>query len=77
MQVHAADLVSREISVRGSYMGSCVPVRDIPMYIDAMRQGRLPVDQLVGERIGFEDMNKGFDQLADGEVVRQILMPHG
>jgi len=58
-------------------MGSCVPVRDIPRFIEAYRQGRLPVDRLIGEHIGFEDINRGFDRLADGEVVRQILVPHG
>lgn len=75
--IHAADLVTREISVKGSYMGSCVPVRDIPRFIEAYRQGKLPIDRLIGEHIGFDDMNRGFDRLADGEVVRQILVPHG
>lgn len=74
--IPAADLVSREIAVRGSYMGSCVPVRDIPRYLEAFRQGRLPVDQLIGEHIGFDKMNQGFDKLASGEAVRQILTPH-
>jgi len=74
--IPAADLVSREIAVRGSYMGSCVPVRDIPRYLDAFRQGRLPVDQLIGEHVGFEGVNAGFDKLMSGEAVRQILTPH-
>ncbi len=74
--IPAADLVSREISVRGSYMGSCVPVRDIPKYLDAFRQGRLPIDRLIDGTIGFEDINAGFDRLASGNAVRQILTPH-
>lgn len=74
--IPAADLVTREIAVRGSYMGSCVPVRDIPRYLDAYRQGRLPVDRLIGEHVGFEGINEGFDKLASGEAVRQILTPH-
>jgi len=74
--IPAADLVSREIAVRGSYMGSCVPVRDIPMFIEAHRQGRLPVDRLIAGHVGFEDLNVGFEKLAQGEVIRQILTPH-
>jgi alcohol dehydrogenase len=71
-----ADLVTREIAVRGSYMGSCVPVRDIPRYLEAFRQGRLPVDRLIGEHVGFEAINEGFDKLASGDAVRRILTPH-
>ena len=58
-------------------MGSCVPVRDIPRFISLYRQGRLPVDRLIDARIGFEDINAGFDRLNKGAVVRQILVPHG
>ena len=52
-------------------------VRDIPRFISLYRQGRLPVDRLIDARIGFEDINEGFDRLTDGAVVRQILVPHG
>jgi alcohol dehydrogenase len=56
-------------------MGSCVPVRDIPRYIELYRQGRLPVDKLINRSIGFKDINDGFDRLADGLAIRQILEP--
>lgn len=72
-----AQLVSEERGILGSSMGSCVPVRDIPRFISLYRQGRLPVDRLIDARIGFDDINAGFDRLNDGAVVRQILVPHG
>lgn len=72
-----SELVSGEISIRGSYMGSCVPVRDIPRFIDHYRQGRLPVDRLLSETVSFEQMNEGFDRLSAGNTLRQILLPHG
>lgn len=72
-----AQLVGEERGILGSSMGSCVPVRDIPRYISLYRQGRLPVDRLIDARIGFDDINQGFDRLNDGSVVRQILVPHG
>jgi len=73
---HAA-LVTEEKTFRGSFMGSCVPERDIPNYIEMYRQGRLPVDRLKSEAIGFDRLNVSLDLLDRGEVVRQILLPHG
>jgi alcohol dehydrogenase len=57
-------------------MGSCVPVRDIPRFIDAFRAGRLPVDRLISRNVTFEEVNAGFDRLDDAQAIRQILVPH-
>ena len=35
----------------------------------------LPVDQLIDSKIGFDDMNAGFEKLAAGQALRQILVP--
>ncbi len=66
-------LVSDEKAIKGSYMGSAVPERDIPRFLSLYRQGKLPVDRLRSGFIALDDINAGFDRLADGEVVRQIL----
>ncbi len=76
-QFNHTPLVSEEKALRGSFMGSCLPGRDIPRYIDMYRQGRLPVDRLKSDEITFESLNLSLDQLDRGEVVRQILLPHG
>jgi len=68
-------LVAEERTVRGSYIGSCVPVRDVPRFVALHRSGQLPVDRLLGEHISLEDLNAAFDRLASGETVRQILLP--
>jgi alcohol dehydrogenase len=70
-------LVSEEKTIKGSYMGSCVPVRDIPRFISLYQQGKLPVDRMVSKRIGFDELNEGFDRLQDVATVRQILVPRG
>lgn len=75
MALPATNLVAEERTVKGSYVGSCVPARDIPRFISLYQQGLLPVDRLMSERIGFADINAGFDKLADGGTVRQILVP--
>jgi alcohol dehydrogenase len=71
----ATHLVAEERTLKGSYIGSCVPGRDIPRYISLYRQGMLPVDRLLSEHIGLDDINLGFDRLADGASVRQIMVP--
>ena len=67
------DLVSDEKAIKGSYMGSSVPQRDVPRFLELYKQGKLPVDKLRSGFLALEDINAGFDRLADGNVVRQIL----
>ncbi|MBI1245829.1 MAG: zinc-binding dehydrogenase [Alphaproteobacteria bacterium] len=66
-------LVAEERTLKGSYVGGAVPLRDIPRYIELWRRGRLPVDRLMSGRIGLGDLNAAFEKLAAGDVVRQIL----
>lgn len=73
-EIPASQLVAEERTLKGSYIGSCVPTRDIPRFIALYQQGRLPVDALMSERIKLEDINLGFDRLADGVSVRQVLV---
>jgi alcohol dehydrogenase len=67
-------LVGEERTVKGSYLGSCVPQRDIPRYIQWFEAGRLPVDRLVSAHIAFERINEAFDALADATTVRQVIL---
>jgi alcohol dehydrogenase len=72
--VPAVSLVAEERTVRGSYMGSAVPLRDIPRYVALYRAGRLPVDRLLTHRLTLDTLNEGFDRLAAGAAVRQVVM---
>ncbi|MPZ10744.1 MAG: zinc-binding dehydrogenase [Kiloniellaceae bacterium] len=74
-EMQHVSLVAEERTVKGSYIGSCVPLRDLPRYIALYRQGRLPVDRLMSERLTLDQINEGFDRLADGHTVRQIITP--
>jgi alcohol dehydrogenase len=67
------NLTAEERTIKGSYVGSCVPPRDMPRYIELYRMGRLPVNKLMSEHIGLEQINTGFDRLASGHTVRQIV----
>jgi len=67
-------MVAEERTLKGSYMGSCVPMRDIPRYIHLYQQGLLPVDKLLSERIRLDDINAAFDKLDRGETIRQVVV---
>ena len=69
-----SSLVGDEKSIRGSYMGSCVPERDVPIFIELYKQGRLPIDRLKSGTLPLSDINRGFDRLADVAAVRQIVV---
>jgi alcohol dehydrogenase len=67
-------LVAEERTVKGSYIGSCVPARDIPRYVGLYLAGKLPVDKLMGERMPLADINRGFDRLEAGESLRDLIV---
>ena len=67
-------LVAEERTLRGSYIGSAVPARDIPRYIDLYKRGKLPVDRLMGERLTLDDINRGFDRMASGQAMRDVVL---
>ena len=71
--VQHVNLVAEERTIKGSYLGSCVPSRDIPRYVEWYRAGRLPVDRLLSERIRLADINVAFDRLASGASIRQVI----
>jgi Zn-dependent alcohol dehydrogenase len=67
-------LVAEERTVKGSYIGSCVPSRDIPRYIGLYLAGKLPIDKLMGERMPLSEINRGFDRPNGGEGLRDLIV---
>ena len=66
-------LVAEERTIKGSYIGTCVPSRDLPRYIELYQQGKMPVKRLMTHRIKLDEINEGFDRLAEGKAVRQVV----
>ena len=75
LSIPHSSIVVEERTIKGSYVGSCVPSRDIPRFIEWFQAGELPVDRLLSEQIGLEDLNESFDRLAAGRTLRQLLHP--
>ncbi len=71
--ISALGIVAEERTIKGSYMGSAVPSRDIPRYIEMYRAGLLPVEKLHTHTLKLEQINEGFDRLADAQAVRQLI----
>src|ERR1700726_2851732 len=67
------NLVAEERTIKGSYIGTCVPSRDLPRYIELYRRGKLPVDRLMSGRLKLDEVNLGFDRLREGQAVRQVV----
>lgn len=61
-------------TITGSYLGSSVPARDIPRFVELWRAGKLPVEELISSRIRLDDLNAALDRLAAGEAVRQVIL---
>jgi alcohol dehydrogenase len=66
-------LVAEAQEIVGSYLGSAVPSRDIPVYAQMWKDGRLPLEQLITSRIRLDDINRAMDTLASGEAIRQLI----
>ena len=68
-------LVDGSRRILGSNYGFAVAAVDFPRYASLFLDGRLPIDRLVDERIGLEDIEVAFAAMRRGEGVRRIVVP--
>jgi alcohol dehydrogenase len=73
LSIPALTVTAEERTLMGSYMGSCVPQRDIPRFLNMFRAGLLPVELLRSSIIALDEVNAAFDRLDRGEVARQVI----
>jgi len=71
--ISPVQLTAEERTLKGCYLGSCVPARDIPRFIALYQRGKLPVDRLLSEIISIDGLNEAFDRLAEGKSIRQVM----
>ena len=74
LSLNPLTLVGQEKSLKGCYLGSCVPTIDIPNFLELYKNGNLPVDKLITHRLKLEEINEGFERLASGEAIRQVIL---
>ena len=48
--------------------------RDFPRLAELHLEGRLPIDRLISERIGMDDVNRAFDRMRAGDGARRVVL---
>ncbi|WP_282853125.1 alcohol dehydrogenase catalytic domain-containing protein [Gulosibacter sediminis] len=72
-EIEPLKLTSRAETIIGSYLGSAVPSRDIPKFVQLWRDGKLPLERLISSTIDLDHINEGMDALSSGSVLRQVI----
>jgi Zn-dependent alcohol dehydrogenase len=67
------DLVMRQKSVIGSFLGNCHSQRDLPKYLDLCSIGRLDLRALVTATLPLSEINAAVSDLRAGKGVRTVL----
>ena len=73
LEMPLVDFFSRGGSLKSSWYGDCLPERDFPTLISLYRQGRLPLEKFVSERIGLDRVEEAFHKMHAGEVLRSVV----
>ncbi|MDP9398734.1 MAG: S-(hydroxymethyl)mycothiol dehydrogenase [Actinomycetota bacterium] len=74
LELPLLDVFGRGGALKSSWYGDCLPSRDFPMLVDLYLQGRLDLDRFVSETIGLDDVEKAFDKMHRGEVLRSVVV---
>ncbi|KND33695.1 S-(hydroxymethyl)mycothiol dehydrogenase [Streptomyces acidiscabies] len=74
LELPLLDVFGRGGSLKSSWYGDCLPSRDFPMLIDLYLQGRLPLDAFVTETIQLDEVEKAFDRMRQGDVLRSVVV---
>jgi len=74
LQMPLVDFFSRGGSLQSSWYGDCLPERDFPTLVELYRQGRLPLDRFVTERIGLDAVEEAFHKIHTGGVLRSVVV---
>ena len=73
VDVPAIDLYGHGGSIKPAWYGDCLPERDFPAYVDLHLQGNFPLGEFVSERIGIGDVEKAFEKMKRGDVLRSVV----
>jgi NDMA-dependent alcohol dehydrogenase len=72
------NLTGYEKQIVGSIFGSVNSRRDIPFLASLYREGRLDLDRIVTRTYpSLGDVNKGYQDMRDGTILRGVLLPWG
>ncbi len=73
VEVDASELLY-EKTLQGSNMGSNRFRVDMPALVERYMAGRLPLDDMIAERISLDQINEAFDELQVGRFARSVIV---
>ncbi|WP_328745334.1 S-(hydroxymethyl)mycothiol dehydrogenase [Streptomyces sp. NBC_00285] len=74
LELPLLDVFGRGGALKSSWYGDCLPSRDFPALIDLYLGGRFDLDAFVSETIGLDDVEKAFEKMHRGEVLRSVVV---
>ncbi|GGU14957.1 S-(hydroxymethyl)mycothiol dehydrogenase [Streptomyces coeruleorubidus] len=74
LELPLLDVFGRGGALKSSWYGDCLPSRDFPMLIDLYLQGRLDLDTFVTETIALDEIEKAFERMHGGDVLRSVVV---
>ncbi|GAB3666949.1 S-(hydroxymethyl)mycothiol dehydrogenase [Actinocorallia lasiicapitis] len=74
LELPLLDVFGRGGALKSSWYGDCLPSRDFPLLVDLHLQGRLALEEFVSETIGLEDVEKAFERMHHGDVLRSVVI---
>ncbi|MFC4464147.1 S-(hydroxymethyl)mycothiol dehydrogenase [Streptomyces xiangluensis] len=74
LELPLLDVFGRGGALKSSWYGDCLPSRDFPMLIDLYLQGRLNLDAFVTETIALDEVEKAFERMHRGDVLRSVVV---
>lgn len=73
-RVPGARLVREEKYLTGSLYGSSRPTQDIPKLLAMYHNGRLPIEKLISQSYGFDELDTAFADMAAGQNRRGVVV---
>ncbi|MFB6613393.1 S-(hydroxymethyl)mycothiol dehydrogenase [Streptomyces sp. NPDC085524] len=74
LELPLLDVFGRGGALKSSWYGDCLPSRDFPMLVDLYLQGRLDLDAFVTETIALDEVEKAFERMSHGDVLRSVVV---
>lgn len=74
LSIDPHSLRAQEKALLGCSYGSCNPPVDFPMFIDLYRAGRFALDTIVSRVYRLDELNEAFDNLAQGNDLRGVVV---
>ena len=61
-------------TITGSLGGECHPERDIPRYIELLRNGLLSLEDLISECYKLDDINSAITSMRTGKTAGRVII---